>query len=247
MTSRRDGGKITRMPAIVLILAILLTGLSPSRAQSIGVNFVGGAQANGLDGGVMKRNEEAGAPGFAQRNWNQLRGKFPNDPAIQAQLDDPQRLRDDAGQATGTRVLWTVDRTHRILSYPQTDADFLRRGYLDTTNMPEKAVEVLVENVPYPRYDLVVYVGSEFGGSRGSVTLGDERRFYKNATVTHDSAGPSTRWPDFTEATANRIEDAAPASHAVFRGVTGSNVTFVVRAEGSRQTGVQGFQIRRAP
>lgn len=101
--------------------------------------------------------------------------------------------------------------------------------------------------MPYPRYDVVVYVGGEPAGSRGSVTLADQRRYYKNATVTHESVGPVTKWPDFAEATATRLEDALPASHAVFRDLTGSSVTFVVRAEGSRQTGVQGFQIRRSP
>jgi hypothetical protein len=214
-------------------------------ADSIAVNFVGGSQANGLDGGRFTAEEAAGAPGWEQNNWNQIKGRFPNDPLAQPAGDDPGKLKDSNGTPTQASVLWTVEKTNRILSYPQTANDRMRRGYLDTTDMFEKKVEVVVENIPYSQYDLVVYVGSEFYGSRGSVQVNGEKTYYRNADVKAGGAPNSSVWDPYLEATAKILNSAQRSSHVIVRGLNARQITFVVQAEGTRNSGVHGFQIRK--
>jgi hypothetical protein len=157
--------------------------------------------------------------------------------------DDPQRLKDSSGKPTPASVLWTVEKTNRILSYPESADDRMRRGYLDTTGLPDKSLEVVVEDIPYAQYDVVVYVGSEFFGSRGSVEINGQKTYFKNSTVKHTPPNRSL-WDAYQEATAQKLEDSQPASHVVFRNLESRQITFAVKAEGSRNSGVHGLQIR---
>jgi hypothetical protein len=208
-------------------------GLAAAGAASVGVNF----SAGGTPGGTVRAEEDAGAPGFAQRNWNNLSGSYPNDPAAKP-AGNPARLRDDRGAETTISVAWQVNNTWETTGPKVSPDDRLRKRYLDSNKNPGLAVEVAVSGIPYSRYDLVVYCDAD-GTNR----------------LARVEAGGQTRWllttgqgsPDFHESTAKTAVQAVQATHVVFPGLTGRDITFRAANGASANIGVQAFQIRAVP
>lgn len=208
-------------------------GLMAAGAATVGVNF----SAGGTPGGTIRPEESAGAPGFVQRNWNNLSGAYPNDPGAKA-ADDPARLRDDRGAETGVAVAWQVSNWFETRGPKVTPDDRLRKRYMDSNKNPGLAVEVAISGIPYARYDLVVYCDADGTNRLARVEAGGQTRWL--LTTGHGAGG-------FRESTAADAAQAVPATHVVFPNLSGRDLTFRAANGGNANIGVQGFQIRAAP
>lgn len=214
-------------------ILVWVCGLAAAGATSVGVNF----SAGGTPGGTVLAGEETGAPAFAQRNWNNLSGCFPNDPAARP-AGNPARLRDDRGAETPVSVAWQVNNWFETRGPKVTPDDRLRKRYLDSHKNPGLAVEIAVSGIPYARYDLVVYCDADGSNRLARVQAGGQTRWL--LTTGHDGRG-------FRESTATAAAQAVAATHVVLPGLTGRDLTFRAANGGNANIGVQAFQIREVP
>ena len=215
---------------------------APTTTDSLSVNFIGGAVADGSDGGVCLDSAlfPAGADGFSTLYWQNLRG--PN--ATEAQNyadagngDSPAALPDGTGTDTGAFVGYEVNNTWRVISYPSNDTERMRRGYLDSNAVG--TIFVSINDVPYDSYDVVVYMSCDGNDRLGSVTVNDAAPIY---FLTEAANGPGAIFEPLNEATAATAEEAARGSYCVFSGMTTSSCEIAVTGEGGN-VGLAGFQI----
>jgi hypothetical protein len=216
---------------------------APSTTDSLSVNFIGGAIADGSDGGVCFDSAvfPAGADGYSTLYWQNLRG--PN--ATEAQNyadagngDSPAALADGTGADTAAFVGYGVNNTWRVISFPSNDTERMRRGYLDSNAVG--TIFVTVNDVPYDTYDVVVYLSCDGNDRPGSVTVNDAAPVY---FLTEAANGPGTTFEPLNQATATTIEDAVRGSYVVVEGLTSPSCEIAVMGEGGGNVGVAGFQI----
>lgn len=146
-----------------------VTGLHERDAkyyESIGFNFVGGQ-----GGGVLAPGEVAGSPNTIQANWNNLAtdwhgnaGAVPatvveNTGVVVGTNNDASlglRIQYDSGTVWGTGIGST------------TPDQRLMRGYLDDAGVGSSQPYIELFNIPYERYDIVLYVdGDQADGTDG--------------------------------------------------------------------------------
>ena len=104
-------------------LLVLTLGISAvARADSAGINFVGGQPFFAVPAGPVTGT--AGAPGLAQANWNNLTGNS----------GSATNLVNSLGQTTGIDLTWSsIDAWQALNSAPATQDAQLMNGYLDNT------------------------------------------------------------------------------------------------------------------
>lgn len=209
-----------------------------------GVNFVSG----GGDGAPLPAGEIAGFPEVAMRNWvNTIAGTIIGD---DASLENG-RLNDSNGvELIDTQVSWAADTVWQIGNRAAGGADTvggdskLFTGYIDNTDV-EGELTIAVNDLPYPSYDVYVYVGSDGNGRTGDVAVltGGDVELGKFDFMTDASKAPFNL-SDYavTESTDGSVP---PAQVAIFRGITEPDLK-IVHTRGDLNSGVAGFQIIQA-
>ena len=115
-----------RWAGVMVGAALLAACTSGSFAQSVGVNFVSdGDHINDSDADSLATTDSAGAPGYAQVNWNNL-GRYGNgDPGV--------TLYDSTGTATSLNIDWDAATiTSSGSALPRTPDGKLMDGLLST-------------------------------------------------------------------------------------------------------------------
>jgi hypothetical protein len=211
--------------------------VSAARGASIGVNFT----ATNFGGGPypILAHESAGlAP---QINWNNT---IPLAGGTTAQIAGPipGSLVDDSGAVTPAQMVWANGNSAVNSDGGNlTPNERLYRGTVEGpgSKLPAPQLIVTAFNIPYPQYDVIVYLAGFGFGADASVKLGSEEYFYvQSSNFTTDG---------FVQATATTYEDRQLATYAVFRNLT-QNFFFLemIKQDGNRAA-IAGFQIIAVP
>jgi len=150
-----------------------VTGLDRSRyASSIGLNWVGGQ-----GGGILGDGDVAGTPNTAQAHWNNLATNWHGSGGAV-----PASLLDSTGNVVGTNnnpslglaVRYDSNTVWGTAIGSATPDQLLMRGYLDDHATDASQPYVEIENIPYVRYDLLLYVdGDQTNGVDGPYWVED--------------------------------------------------------------------------
>jgi hypothetical protein len=136
-------------------------------------------------------------------------------------------------------ISWSGNYVYDTTNASQTNDAQLMNGFLDATNEPgyPNLVTVALSNIPYTKYDVYAYVGSNNNGNVGHASiqeLASSTRYF----VTNDSP-----FGGYVEATATTLETAASANYIVWRDLTGSGFTYTQSGDGTTSCGWHGMQI----
>lgn len=208
-------------------LALLLTGIAASHAQSVGVNFTGTDNAGNTF--PLGFNTVAGI--VPQSNWNDADGNFGN--------FQPSFVFDSNGNTPGIGI----DYSGPTLSSSQTDASLggnytLTKGFLDI-NPPVPPAPggglpgVSFTGIPYASYDVYVYVD---GAAPGTAT-------YLLGTASQTVMTGTAYSGVFQPATGNSAGD-----YIRFSGLSGANFTLSgVSLNAAPVDGIQIVNLAPAP
>jgi len=216
---------------IVLGLATILS----ARASTIGWSVDQFSTVTAASGVVSAANWTNTVPGGASP-WV---GKVVTD------------LIDDTGTPTTLDISYGSWGAWRIqASHPGADADGsnnkeLLNGYLNAGpagwNPSVTASSVAISQIPYPKYNIIVYFSSDVAGREGSVTDGTTT-YYFNATGPASIAGSNAVFAQATDTTAAGY--SVGANYAVFSGLTGASRTVTVQMRDNDEWGgIAGFQV----
>lgn len=220
-----------------LLAAAVAAGLglaaADADAASIGVNFSGG-QNNAQNIAPLASSDLTGA--VQQMNWNNAGGDGTTGNGTTANVQSPTAgvLVNSAGAATTAAITWTSTNSWSIANSVRTPADAeLLNGYLDNTAAATPTT-VTITNIPYARYDVYAYVGSDGNARTGHVTIG--------STTFYFSTNSNNNPPAFVQATATDLASAQLATYAKFTSVTGSSFTLTNTRDGNN-VGLHAIQI----
>lgn len=226
--------------------------------ESIGVTF---ASSRGLNPNVnLGTSVLAGAPGYSQRNWNITGSLGDVQSTTQSAITAPSagELVNSAGAATSATFEITAASTWSLPFNPNLPISGLFSGYLHNTATTRASL--LLDNVPYPRYDVVIYAISQTETGRADIAQVDftapPNFLGKAFSYGVPQRTPLSTIPQFspsfdqTTASATNVTGTVPnyprSSHVIFRGVSESNsdfdLSFVVD-----NVGFAAFQIVNAP
>lgn len=209
------------------------TSTPPNTAHAIGVKFVCEIQPDNTLGDI----EPAGfVPQIHWNNtaalstWNQPGGNL-------TQVAGPTAgtLVNSAGAATGSSISWTSDNTWNSGNGGSANGKLLD-GYLNVTS--DNSASVTVGAIPFPSYDVVLYVGSNYPGAHGHARLNGD-----SASDRHFATDSTRPVETFTEPV--RSSDIRPWRGNVirFRNVTGSTANVQLFRHGSAEVGLHAIQI----
>ncbi len=141
--------------------AVAGTLATPSPIRALGFNFVGNTSTvslvAGYSPGVLATNELAGAPGCVQACWNSLQTDTSGGGGA------PATLVDSLGATVATTVEYDAANTYGTRIGGWAANNRLMRGYIDdnpgTGNLPY----LVIRNIPYARYRLVLYADNDTG------------------------------------------------------------------------------------
>jgi hypothetical protein len=215
--------------------------------SAIGINFAS-ARGNGPNR-ILESHMFAGFPGYEQKNWNQTDGVksvgIEEDSIVapvEGVLVDNQGNLTDMWIAFQGRSLWSANNGL------ETTYGRLYSGYIDSSgSQPE--INILLEKIPYERYDVVVYVGSDTNGRTGSVSLGDQTYHYTSAAILsggQDLGDAYRRTTDSAEFFPPERRFNPSANVVIFRGQTDESV-LVTHNFGSGNGGIFAIQIVEDP
>jgi hypothetical protein len=261
----------SRLAALLAAPAIALLVGVPASAQSIGGNFVdngdGGVQNAATD--ALAAGESAGAPGYAQGNWNNLgrwSGLIP--------------LVGSDGVATGVTAAWDSNNVWRNGAGVAAPDAKLMQGYLDSTgaanvapatpynffpgvnNDPQvyvNGVSAWLASIGAPSYSLVVYadgdgtdnrvgeywVQAASGADLAALTVGDDLTPH---LFLNDAANFSGTY-DQVSAAATSLAAADTGNYLVFTGLTADSFLLRTNEAGgpTLRAPINGFQIVAVP
>jgi hypothetical protein len=201
-----------------------------SNRNSIGITFAAtaGDGANTNLGPLAL----AGAPGYVQRNWNAT-SALDATPLTATQGDivtpTPGSLVDSSGVASSANFSIQSSGAFSMLNNQQSAYGGLYSGYLFTNS----ATPVLIDltDIPYARYDVVVYVMGFSQAVRGTIedmnaASGPEYAFRAPAILASGQPPNWFRSADQTTASNGTNANFPIATHVIFRGLTGSSQSF---------------------
>lgn len=222
----------------LMVMALSLVFTAASHAVSIGINF----NSHRSTTANLLPAELAGAPGFAQVNWNntgQGGNAQTNASGSTANIISPiaGTLVDSTGAATAATVRWTSNGTWNTSNGTATPDAKLMNGYIDAIN-PGGFSTVTIGSIPYSVYDIVVYFGSDGNGRTGDVT--DGTTTYSYTTFSNDPFGGGGFVPGDYVQTLDVSNGHPNSNYAVFSGVTTATVNIL---RGSANSGIHGIQI----
>ena len=192
---------------------------------AIGFSFVGG-------GGVLAGPEVAGAPGYAQSNWNNLAGaNAAAAGAFPAVIKDSfggvvslPALTYAGGPAGGVPVWFEADNTWNNAATTALPDGKLMRGYLDSNSNNTNHPFAAVQGIPYANYAVVVY----FDGDDNSRLATGPYWLETFSTATNDLT-PRVYGRDTSDFTGAYVQaplsstdpnNAAPGNYIVFTNLT---------------------------
>ncbi len=225
----------TRFNIALLFLCVAVTN-AQVEASSIGINFHGGSGNDPANGASV--TGVAGAPGFAQAQWNNV--------AIPpgGQTGTALSLVNDLGLATPATATWAVNGTFDTGIALGTQNDNLMRGFLDVFGGTPGTVTVA--GIPFSTFDVIVY----FDGANGnqaqvmSFTIGAQSIFGLDAANTQFNG-------TFTQVASSSTSDLGAATPAgnfvVFNLLSGNSFTLTATAGsstgGTQRARINGLQI----
>ena len=171
----------------------------------------------------MAAGDNAGV--ISQANWN--------NPPNTNQQTSPVTLTDDAGNPTSMQLTWTANGDWRSDANDPTNPLFV--GYLDDTGGAGIG-EVTVTGIPYTKYDVYLYFGSDGDNRSGYFQVNNDAgtRVY-GRTATNPFNG-------YVQAAATTEGAAVASTYAHFTGLTDTSV-LLQWSRVSANTGLHGFQI----
>ncbi|YCM42147.1 hypothetical protein V2O64_12625 [Verrucomicrobiaceae bacterium 227] len=191
---------------------------------SIGWNFTGTGT------GDLAPEQVAGAPGFAQAQWNNHAGLGPEG---QSAGDPLTQLLGQDGVATEVSVSWTQS-TDNSWFHDQTGTP----DELLLNNFADREASVTFEGIDYKSYDVVVYYGNNEGPSTSTLTANSQMRLI----TTGNTAQSSIAAVGYLEGTDENSE--TPTNYTVFSGIEGENL--IVSLVGENNNGISAIQIIEA-
>lgn len=215
-------------------------------SEVIGMQFV----AERDPAAALKSHELAGI--FRSGNWNASLPLPVWQETTTALTGNATDLRDAAGVATTVDAAWSYRWANDGSHLGNSDEKLLdgmisaARWTVSSAGQPVTGttqVELALTEIPYQKYDLIVYLGDRAPGGRGWVQLDDDegtRRYFSA-----DSAPPFVKWREAVSADADRFPEA---NFVRFRGLSGAarKVSLGVQAmaDGSwRNVSIHGFQL----
>jgi hypothetical protein len=203
--------------------------LVSSGRNSIGVTFASNAgNAAGINLGPLAL---AGAPGYVQKNWNAT-ASLPGGQTQTSETDvaapSAGSLVDSGGSITAASFSVQAAGTFSRLNNPDQSINGLYSGYL-FGNGANPTAYIDLTNIPYARYDVVLYVMGFDQYVRGAIediNTGVEYGFRVPSIL---AAGEDPEWfrsADQTNASNGTNENFPISTHVIFRGLTGSSQSF---------------------
>ncbi|MCZ7640332.1 MAG: hypothetical protein M5U12_32320 [Verrucomicrobia bacterium] len=220
----------------ILVDNIQVSGPDPIETYRIGLNF-GADEANGSKTGTLAATDQAGVPGVAQANWNNL--------SLLSGSNATPILAEVRGTAepTAVAVAWNSANTWSSTGRGEENNAFsgadkaLMTGYLDTGNATTSTVQIvnLPAQLTEAGYDVYVYAMGGVGGRGGSYRILDTA----TGKVLRDSirAQSPTNLASYVEVPTNLGATANGAAtlvfgagnYLVFRGLTAAAITVEAR------------------
>jgi autotransporter-associated beta strand protein len=232
---------------------IRVLSLPAAGRRALGLNFVGsGGGAWSAELGALASNATAGF--YSTTNWN-------NSAAVTgvASQATPLSLTESTGSNSYATATWTSAdtwsaRTGTGVVAAKTPDGLLLHGYIESRDAA--GASVTVSNIPYPTYDVYVYVAGGASANVGSVSLnsaGNPTYYYR--VLQHDSYAPTpiptvgTPYAPFAmigDAADRAGALVAPAATFVrFTGVSGSALTITAKDQtlNANAGGIAAIQI----
>jgi hypothetical protein len=230
----------------VSILAVMVLAPASCLAGFIGFNFAANRndnQAAPIEAGeydALAPSDVAGAPGFEQPHWNNLLSDWNG---VTGAVPSP--LVDDAGAPIpGLSVAYDAPNTWDTGIAIVSPHDRLMRNYLDSIPSTLEQPYLVIQNIPYRNYTVVVYVDGDTTDGRTAEYWIDDAAGSPTALTPHlwrtdrsNFAGSYTRISSGATSEA-RAEDG---NFLVFSGLT--SATLRVRANGPVRSPLNGIQV----
>ena len=203
-------------------------GVSDGR-NSIGITFntINGPGANR----TLGPNALAGAPGYVQKNWNStgaLLGSATSTNTFDIATPSTGTLVDSSGNSTFTGFDIGMAGTFSVVNNPQQPYGSLYSAYLFANGTTTK-VTMDITDIPYARYDVVIYPLGFNGNQRGELNQFGETKTYAARPPALVANGVDPVWylsSDQTTSSNGTFENFPRATHLVFRGLTDPDVGF---------------------
>lgn len=244
---RRNADQTTQALQPMLIgIAIFLLNTQVA-AATISGNFAGDA-----NGASLTSSDSAGTAGYAATNWNNLSTDWSgNSGAV------PSTVKDGSGATVGTnndpalgfRIEYDSAGVFSTgAGAPSTGDQKLMRGYLDDNSAAGQPYINLI-NVPYPLFDVVLYLASNGANHMGAYWIQSQQSDSGAQLLTPKVYGRISAqiFSGFQQmnTTTNSAAEAATnvGNWLVFEGLTGPNVTIRSQREGALRASIAGFQI----
>lgn len=218
---------VLRSPVLLLALSL------PVFAGSISLNFEG-ADSSAATANLLAPGDIAGVVPAA--NWNNASGTS----------GSSGNLNDDSGAATTMDVSWTAQGTWSWERsgdpVPANANGVMFNGYLDTTGN-DGSHTISVTNVPYARYDVIVYIDGENNGSARPARVNVNPGASGDNPALNVFTAETANWNNtFVQAVATTAPGTTAANYARFTGLTSTNFDIYAEAETFRAA-INGFQV----
>lgn len=200
----------------------------------IGINLIAGHNGDPDGDGVEQPVPGGSVTGIAgymqQANWNNVAD-------VGVPAGGPVALIDDTGVASGASVTWSGSpNTWSITTgAPADQHGQLMNGYLDTNNT--STTTVVVENVSFPTYNVIVYMDGDGTNNIGSYTVNGVNKLIRDQ---------NNNWPVTAGGRTYRLSEGTSdaGNYAIWEGVTGATLTITATpAEGGTRAPMNGIQI----
>ena len=200
----------------------------------IGINLIAGHNGDPDGDGVEQPVPGGSVTGIAgymqQANWNNVAD-------VGVPAGGPVALIDDTGVASGASVTWSGSpNTWSITTgAPADQHGQLMNGYLDTNNT--STTTVVVENVSFPTYNVIVYMDGDGTNNIGSYTVNGVNKMIRDQ---------NNNWPVTAGGRTYRLSEGTSdaGNYAIWEGVTGATLTITATpAEGGTRAPMNGIQI----
>lgn len=160
-------------------------------------------------------------------------------------------LNDDTGTpstldiAYGSWGGWRIQASHPGADGDGSNNKELLNGYLNAGpagwNPSVTASSVAISQIPYPKYNIIVYFSADVAGREGSVTDGTTT-YYFNSIGPASIAGSNAVLAQATATTTAGY--SVGANYAIFSGLTGASRTITVQMRDNDEWGgIAGFQV----
>jgi hypothetical protein len=192
--------------AFLLLLGLgLSTAARADTVNSTGIKFVAGQPFFTVPAGPVTGT--AGAPGFAQGDWNNLSGNS----------GSASGLINSSGQTTGIDVTWSsIDAWQALSGAPATQNAQLMNGYLDNT------IQITATGIPYGSYEVVVY----FNGDTPSQNRVSQYQIGSTSIFAQDNAAFGGTFIQVPSTSNADLGTSTPAgNYVIFNNLSGSSFT----------------------